>query len=227
MANTVGGLLVIGVDDGKKDHTHALAPSSRSLPGRGTDPLCPRQLDPTRRPEHVRARPEVRRRRQRVLTVPPSTQMPQHAVAAPGNDYNFRAHVRHGTTTRALVESEIAQRYGDRFHAASAAPDSPLRFARAQAVRHVACVLDGQSERAPFLPAHRYGRSLLFRRAASSGTSAYCEAAERFRIWLAETGPTAAAEPGPDRLDGLPAQSRPVIADTSGEGLELFCTNGW
>ncbi|MFC8495068.1 helix-turn-helix domain-containing protein, partial [Streptomyces sp. NPDC057235] len=26
MANTVGGLLVVGVDDGKKDHAHALAP---------------------------------------------------------------------------------------------------------------------------------------------------------------------------------------------------------
>lgn len=53
-----------------------------------------------------------------VLTVPPSTQAP-HAVAAPGNDYNFRIHVRHGTTTRTLAESEIAQRYRDRFQAAS------------------------------------------------------------------------------------------------------------
>ncbi|MFF3489388.1 hypothetical protein ACFYXC_40065 [Streptomyces sp. NPDC002701] len=53
-----------------------------------------------------------------VLTVPPSPQAP-HAVAAPGNDYNFRVHVRHGTTTRTLAESEIAQRYRDRFQAAS------------------------------------------------------------------------------------------------------------
>ncbi|CAM5505299.1 MULTISPECIES: endonuclease domain-containing protein [Streptomyces] len=50
----------------------------------------------------------------------------------------------------------------------------------------------------------------------------YREAAERFRIWLAETAPAVAAAAGPDRLDGLPAQSRPVIADTSSEGLALF-----
>ncbi len=53
-----------------------------------------------------------------LITVPPSTQAP-HAVAAPGNDYNFRVHVRNGTTTRTLAESEIAQRYRDRFKAAS------------------------------------------------------------------------------------------------------------
>ncbi|MFE8950455.1 endonuclease domain-containing protein [Streptomyces sp. NPDC007856] len=50
----------------------------------------------------------------------------------------------------------------------------------------------------------------------------YREAVERFRIWLAETAPAVAAAAGPDRLDGLPAQFRPVIADTSGEGLALF-----
>ncbi|WP_406171148.1 endonuclease domain-containing protein [Streptomyces sp. NBC_00996] len=50
----------------------------------------------------------------------------------------------------------------------------------------------------------------------------YREAVERFRVWLAETAPAVAAAAGPDRLDGLPAQFRPVIADTSGEGLELF-----
>ncbi|WP_306184941.1 endonuclease domain-containing protein [Streptomyces sp. MK5] len=50
----------------------------------------------------------------------------------------------------------------------------------------------------------------------------YREAAERFRVWLAETAPGVAAAAGPDRLDGLPAHSRPVIADTSGEGLALF-----
>ncbi|MEU8877285.1 endonuclease domain-containing protein [Streptomyces javensis] len=50
----------------------------------------------------------------------------------------------------------------------------------------------------------------------------YREAAERFRLWLAETAPAVAAAAGPDRLDGLPAQVRPVIADTSGEGLALF-----
>ncbi|ULR54655.1 endonuclease domain-containing protein [Streptomyces deccanensis] len=50
----------------------------------------------------------------------------------------------------------------------------------------------------------------------------YREAAERFRSWLAETAPAVAAAAGPDRVDGLPAQPRPVIADTSGEGLALF-----
>ncbi|MFD7446266.1 endonuclease domain-containing protein [Streptomyces sp. NPDC059909] len=50
----------------------------------------------------------------------------------------------------------------------------------------------------------------------------YREAAERFRIWLAETAPAVAAAAGPDRLDGLPTRFRPVIADTNGEGLALF-----
>lgn len=50
----------------------------------------------------------------------------------------------------------------------------------------------------------------------------YREAVERFRVWLAETAPAVAAAAGPDRVDDLPAQSRPVIADTSGEGLALF-----
>lgn len=50
----------------------------------------------------------------------------------------------------------------------------------------------------------------------------YREAADRFRTWLAETAPAVAAAAGPDRLDGLPAQPRPVIADTSGEGQALF-----
>ncbi|KPI12501.1 hypothetical protein OV450_8396, partial [Actinobacteria bacterium OV450] len=50
----------------------------------------------------------------------------------------------------------------------------------------------------------------------------YREAADRFRTWLAETAPAVAAAAGPDRLDGLPARFRPVIADTGGEGLSLF-----
>ncbi|MFJ1845539.1 endonuclease domain-containing protein [Streptomyces sp. NPDC088146] len=50
----------------------------------------------------------------------------------------------------------------------------------------------------------------------------YREAADRFGVWLAETAPAVAAAAGPDRLDGLPAQFRPVIADTSGDDLELF-----
>ncbi|MFF3404023.1 endonuclease domain-containing protein [Streptomyces sp. NPDC002659] len=50
----------------------------------------------------------------------------------------------------------------------------------------------------------------------------YREAAVRFGSWLAEAAPAVAAAAGPDRLDGLPARFRPVIADTSGEGLALF-----
>jgi hypothetical protein len=50
----------------------------------------------------------------------------------------------------------------------------------------------------------------------------YREAAKRFSTWLADTAPTLAAAAGPDRLDGLPTRFRPVIPDTSGEGLALF-----
>ncbi|MFF0206175.1 endonuclease domain-containing protein [Streptomyces sp. NPDC005017] len=50
----------------------------------------------------------------------------------------------------------------------------------------------------------------------------YREAVAQFRTWLAETAPDVAAEAGPDRLDGLPARVRPVIADTSGEDQALF-----
>ena len=50
----------------------------------------------------------------------------------------------------------------------------------------------------------------------------YREAVERFGTWLAETAPAVAAAAGPDRLDGLPTRFRPVIADTSSEGLALF-----
>ncbi|MFD4977834.1 hypothetical protein [Streptomyces sp. NPDC058424] len=50
----------------------------------------------------------------------------------------------------------------------------------------------------------------------------YREAAERFCTWPAETAPAVAAAAGPDRLDGLPARLRPVIADTGGEGLALL-----
>ncbi|MGW8954778.1 endonuclease domain-containing protein [Streptomyces sp. NPDC055709] len=50
----------------------------------------------------------------------------------------------------------------------------------------------------------------------------YREATERFGVWLAETAPAVAAAAGPDRLDGLPARVRPVIVDTSSEGLGLF-----
>lgn len=122
MANTAGGMVVIGVDDGKQDHAHALAPSEpvqgrgeewiRSVLANWAQPVVP----------HVGVR-SVKSSTEAgkvywLLTVPPSTQTP-HAVAAPGNDYNFRVHVRHGTTTRTLAESEIAQRYRDRFQAAS------------------------------------------------------------------------------------------------------------
>ncbi|MFF6946438.1 endonuclease domain-containing protein [Streptomyces lavendulae] len=50
----------------------------------------------------------------------------------------------------------------------------------------------------------------------------YRESVERFGTWLAATAPEVAAAAGPDRLDGLPAVPRSVIADTSGDGLALF-----
>ncbi|MEU4173469.1 endonuclease domain-containing protein [Streptomyces sp. NPDC026665] len=50
----------------------------------------------------------------------------------------------------------------------------------------------------------------------------YREVAERFRRWLIETAPDVAAAAGPDRLDDLPTHPRPVIEDTSGQGLSLF-----
>lgn len=122
MANTAGGMVVIGVDDGKQDHAHALAPSEPA-PGRGEEwirSVLANWIQPV--VPHVNVR-SVKSSTEAgkvywLLTVPPSTQTP-HAVAAPGNDYNFRVHVRHGSTTRTLAESEIAQRYRDRFQAAS------------------------------------------------------------------------------------------------------------
>ncbi|WP_420082964.1 hypothetical protein ACN6AT_39425 (plasmid) [Streptomyces sp. JL4002] len=50
----------------------------------------------------------------------------------------------------------------------------------------------------------------------------YREAVGWFGVWLAETAPAVAAAAGPDRLDGLPAEPRPVIADTSGDDLAMF-----
>ncbi|MFD4239622.1 helix-turn-helix domain-containing protein, partial [Streptomyces sp. NPDC058542] len=113
MANTAGGMVVIGVDDGKQDHAHALDPSEPA-PGRGEEwirAVLANWVQPV--VPHVGVR-SVKSGNQVgkvywLLTVPPSTQTP-HAVAAPGNDYNFRVHVRHGTTTRTLAESKIAQR---------------------------------------------------------------------------------------------------------------------
>ncbi|MFC8276636.1 helix-turn-helix domain-containing protein [Streptomyces sp. NPDC057271] len=122
MANTAGGMVVIGVHDGDQDHAHALAPIDPE-PGRGEEwirSVLANWIQPV--VPNVGVRPVKSESKAGkiywVLTVPPSTQAP-HAVAAPGNDYNFRVHVRHGTTTRTLAESEIAQRYRDRFQAAS------------------------------------------------------------------------------------------------------------
>ncbi|AUY53952.1 recombinase [Streptomyces sp. CB01881] len=50
----------------------------------------------------------------------------------------------------------------------------------------------------------------------------YREAVDRFRTWLAETAPAVAAAAGPGRHDTVPAQFRPVVPDTSSEGLALF-----
>ncbi|MEU1371917.1 ATP-binding protein [Streptomyces sp. NPDC005803] len=122
MANTAGGMIVIGVDDGKQDHAHKLDPFE-PIPGRGEEwirSVLANWIQPV--VPNVGVRPLKSAVHEGkiywVLTMPPSTQAP-HAVAAPSNDYNFRVHVRHGTTTRTLAESEIAQRYRDRFQAAS------------------------------------------------------------------------------------------------------------
>ncbi|MEV7676727.1 ATP-binding protein [Streptomyces sp. NPDC088752] len=138
MANTVGGLLVIGIDDGKKDHAHALAPFEPD-PRRGEEWIrsvlanCIQPVVP-----NVGVRPLKSADEGKIywiITVPPSTQMP-HAVTMPGNDYHFRVHIRHGTTTRTLAESEIAQRYRDRFHAATTDTDH-LHDIAAAGVRHL------------------------------------------------------------------------------------------
>ncbi|WP_030776824.1 endonuclease domain-containing protein [Streptomyces sp. NRRL F-2664] len=50
----------------------------------------------------------------------------------------------------------------------------------------------------------------------------YREALGKFGTWLADTAPVIAADAGPERLDGLPPESRLVVADTSGEALALF-----
>ncbi|MGW3060678.1 AlbA family DNA-binding domain-containing protein [Streptomyces goshikiensis] len=125
MANTVGGLLVVGVDDGKRDHAHALAPFEPA-PGRGEEwirSVLANWIQPVIPNVGVRSLQSTDEGKiYWLLIVQPSTQAP-HAVAAPGNDYNFRVHVRHGTTTRTLAESEIAQRYRDRFQAAAADVD--------------------------------------------------------------------------------------------------------
>jgi hypothetical protein len=63
-------------------------------------------------------------------------------VAAPGNDYHFRVHVRHGTTTRTLAESEIAQRYRGRFQSASDDVDRLHQVAKA-GVDHLGSYLTG------------------------------------------------------------------------------------
>ncbi|MER6561042.1 ATP-binding protein [Streptomyces sp. NPDC001027] len=122
MANTAGGMVVIGVHDGNQDHAHHLDPVD-PVPGRGEEWIRSvlanwiQPVVPNVGVRQVKSASEVGKIYW-VLTVPPSTQAP-HAVAAPGNDYHFRVHVRHGTTTRTLAESEIAQRYRDRFQAAS------------------------------------------------------------------------------------------------------------
>ncbi|MFI8008321.1 endonuclease domain-containing protein [Streptomyces sp. NPDC086010] len=51
---------------------------------------------------------------------------------------------------------------------------------------------------------------------------AYREAAAQFSAWLTETAPAVAAAAGPDRLDGIPARTRPVIPDTTAESQSLF-----
>ncbi|NSL43656.1 helix-turn-helix domain-containing protein [Streptomyces sp. 8P21H-1] len=159
MANTAGGMVVVGVDDGKQDHAHALAPFE-PVPGRGEEwirAVLANWIQPV--VPNVGVRPVKSTVHEGkiywVLTVPPSTQAP-HAVAAPGNDYNFRVHVRHGTTTRTLAESEIAQRYRDRFQAASDDVDRLHQVAGAgfgYLSAYLTSTAHGGSPRATYFPA--------------------------------------------------------------------------
>lgn len=134
MANTAGGVVVIGIDDGRQDHAHALTPIEPTL-GHGEEwirAVLASWIQPVVPDVGVRCVKSTRYEGKIywVLTVPPSTQAP-HAVAVPGNDYNFRVHVRHGTTTRTLAAPEIfagewassgesAQQEGKSTHASTA-----------------------------------------------------------------------------------------------------------
>jgi predicted HTH transcriptional regulator len=99
MANTAGGMVVIGVDDGNQDHAHDLAPVE-PVQGRGEERIrsvLANWIQPVVPDAGVRVVKSAVQEGKTywVITVPPSTQAP-HAVAAPGNDYNFRVHVRNG-----------------------------------------------------------------------------------------------------------------------------------
>ncbi|MFE6838590.1 helix-turn-helix domain-containing protein [Streptomyces sp. NPDC057705] len=85
MANTVGGLIVIGVDDGKQDHAHALAPAEPA-PGRGEEwirAVLANWIQPVVPNVDVRSLKSADEGKiYWLITLPPSTQAP-HAVAAP------------------------------------------------------------------------------------------------------------------------------------------------
>ncbi|MEU9979249.1 ATP-binding protein [Streptomyces sp. NPDC051014] len=120
MPNTAGGMVIIGVHHGDQDHARALAPFEPE-PGRGEEwirSVCANRIQPIVPNAGVRQMKSASTavKINWVLTASASARAP-HAAAAPGNDNNIR--VQHGTTTRTLAESEIAQRYRDRFQAAS------------------------------------------------------------------------------------------------------------
>ncbi|MFE5699010.1 endonuclease domain-containing protein [Streptomyces erythrochromogenes] len=80
----------------------------------------------------------------------------------------------------------------------------------------------GSQNTPPLLPAHRLRGLLSTRGAPCPGTGALPGGGRAVRCPAGRNRPAVAALAGPDRLDGLPAASRPVIADTSGEDLSLF-----
>jgi hypothetical protein len=123
MANTGGGLITIGINDAGKDHASELAPLEIPA-GRGEEwiqSVLATWVQPVITGVTARrVRSDAEAGREYMLIAVPRSPVAPHAVGQPGNDFNFRVHVRHGTTTRTLSESEIAQRYRDRFAAATA-----------------------------------------------------------------------------------------------------------
>lgn len=133
MANTGGGLVVVGVDDAKQDHAARLAPVTK-LPGRSEEwmrSVLSNWVQPVVPGVRIRWIPSTGNADLGywAIAVPQSTTAPHAVLGNLGNDMSFRFPVRHGTTTRTLSESEIANHYRNRFEQIAA------ERARIQALR--------------------------------------------------------------------------------------------